>query len=536
MKNKEFLKLLKKRNYKSNSGFTLTELLVGLFMSIFVIGALGFGLVTVLQTTQRENSKTAARNENSRALDFISDEVRRARAIEADLTNARVTTTAGITTAFNVESTNINPATGGFNSSTTTNKKIVFAIDIPEVSSSATLGADADASTTERIIYFLKSAGTNWRGPSVLYRWGPPLDANGNYTAGEWSEQALIDGIDNTHIADSPCATGTPTPPILTGTAPTLSGSALSTAATGFHACITGTNTAQLFLTGQTEIATGVNDTQTNDSQVVARARTALAERTDENDAINWDVESLGGSYSCNPNRPGTTWDMATDFTSIDPDNPSNNKTTSWVQKTDQNRQAQPIQIDPDKNLEISSTPQGAINCLNTANTITHPIDFDDPTTFNGDHENGTKNVPLVGRGDVVQFFKKGSTVPNYGGYNADGGSYDPSQGDQLSLGQFLYSKGLAIPVSGGNPNDTGTTFELPQDDIDLANYLATTSLTDAEKAKFKVLGNDQRIIAFEMGNHADTSQPGFDLQDNIFVVTSNAFKKKFSDSDFPDP
>ncbi len=39
-------------------------------------------------------------------------------------------------------------------------------------------------------------------------------------------------------------------------------------------------NTAQLFLTGQTKVASGVNDTQTNDSQVVARARTALAERT----------------------------------------------------------------------------------------------------------------------------------------------------------------------------------------------------------------------------------------------------------------
>ncbi|MGL5794381.1 MAG: hypothetical protein ACRC06_08210, partial [Waterburya sp.] len=66
MKSKKLQKLLKKN--KSNAGFTLTELLVGLFMSIFVIGALGFGLMQVLQATQTEGSKTAARNETGRAL------------------------------------------------------------------------------------------------------------------------------------------------------------------------------------------------------------------------------------------------------------------------------------------------------------------------------------------------------------------------------------------------------------------------------------------------------------------------------------
>ena len=541
MKNKEFQKLLKKQKYNSNSGFTLTELLVGLIMSIFVVGALGFGLMAVLRTTQRENSKTAARNENSRALDFISDEVRRARTIETDLTNARVTTTTGVTTAFNVENTNIDPATGGFNSNTTTNKKIVFAIDIPEVSSSATLGADADPDTTERIIYFLKSAGTTWRGPSVLYRWGPPLRADGSYSDGEWSEQALIDGIDNTHRANSPspCATGTPTPPILTGTAPTLSGSALSTAATGFYACITGTNTAQLFLTGQTQVAIGVNDTQTNDSQVVARARTALADRTDENNAMNWDIEGLGGSFNCVP--PDLMWDMQTDFTSKDPDdpdNPSKTKTTSWTQSTNMTRQAQAIEVDTEKTLTVTSSAVGKTNCINTPAPISHTINFEDPRTFNGNHEtDDTRNASVVGSGEVVQFFKKGFNIPPYGGYNPDGGAYNPSQGDQRSLGQFLYDKGLAIPVSGdppviGDPDNINTIFRLPKDDTELNNYLATSGLSDAEKARFKVLGDDQRIIGFEMGQ-TDTTQPGFDLQDNIFVVTSSVFKKKFRDCAF---
>ncbi|MGL6343940.1 MAG: PilW family protein, partial [Waterburya sp.] len=143
MKNKEFYKLLKKN--QSNSGFTLIELLVGLVMSIFVIGALGFGLMTVLQTNQRENSKVKARTENSRALDFISDEVRRARNIETD-------------TTFNAP---------GFDASA--DKTVVLALDIPEISS------------TSKIVYYLRTANENWKGPQVLYRWGPPLDANGNY-------------------------------------------------------------------------------------------------------------------------------------------------------------------------------------------------------------------------------------------------------------------------------------------------------------------------------------------------------------------
>ena len=502
MKNKEFQKLLRKNKFNSNSGFTLTELLVGLFMSIFVIGALGFGLITVLQATQRENSKTAARNENSRALDFISDELRRASEIK--------TTGSGFSAPSGVTATE------------------VLALDLPD---------SALSGSTNDITYYLRSnAGTNWKGPLVLYRWGPNLDSNGDYTS-TWRHQALIDGIDDTTVS-SPCTTGTVSPPSPANPQ-------------GFYACITGTNTAQLFLTGQTKVASGTNDTQTNDSQVVARARTALAERTDENDAINWDVEGLGSILNCKP--PSTSWNMRTDFTN-DPGNSS--KTTSWDQDAGVTRQAQPIEIDSSKPLTITSTAigQNPDDCLNDPNVITHTINFEDPTTFNGDHEtDATKNSATVGGGDVVQFFKKGFNLPSYGGYDVGAAGYDPSEGDQQSLGQFLYDKGLAIPVSASDdPDDIATTFRLPTSN-ELKTYLESSALetylsnkysnlSDPEKAtfsndeeafktafkdKFKTLGDDQRIIGFEMGQ-TDTAHPGFDLQDNIFVVTSNVFKKEF--------
>jgi Tfp pilus assembly protein PilW len=505
MKNKEFYKLLKKN--KSNSGFTLTELLVGLFMSIFVIGALGFGLMTVLATSQSENSKVKARTDNSRALDFVSDEVRRARTIETNATNAPRFAISGAT--------------------------VVLALDIPLINDDVTFGTDSTTTKDERVVYYLKSTGLgNWKGPQVLYRWGPPLNANGEYTAGTWTEQALIDGINNTTVS-SPCTTGTVTP----------------ATPTGFYACITGTNTAQLFLTGQTKTASGrYDDTQTNDSQVVARAREALEDQTDENDSIQWSVEGIGGALNCGGIK---TWDMRTDFSNdvqnretqvSDPD-----KNVTWIQTPSSgSKQPQPITINPDNPLEITSTAQGG-GCTSTApQPISHTIDFKDPRTFNGDHETDTlqnssnvKEKDGISAHERVHFFKQGFNIPiDYKGYDANkNGVYEEASGDQRSLGRFLYGKGLAIPLNNGdNPDLSTTAFKLPTKE-ELQSYLAASSLSPAEQLKFKALEKNQRIIAFEVGQTSPTitdangqpvANPGFDLQDNIFVVTSDAFSKKF--------
>ncbi len=548
MKNKEFYKLLKKNKLNLNSGFTLTELLVGLVMSIFVIGALGFGLMTVLQTTQSENSKVQARTENSRALDFISDEVRRAKNIETSAANAG----------------------SGFSA---TGKTIVLALDIPEISSNANAGVRG------RIVYYLKSTGLgNWKGPQVLYRWGPPLNADGSYPSDvngrydstvAWSDQALIDGINSTPVTPvtSACPTGTTTTPA---------------APTGFYACITGTNTAQLFLTGQTKTASGIyNDSQTNDTQVVARARETLSNKTDKNDSIQWSVKGLGGKYSCTST---TSWDMKTEFYN-DPA-----KKTEWMQNADTgSKQPQPIEIKATAPLTIMSTPQGGTGCDSRPDPISHTIDFKDPLTFNGNpdptktgYSNSLDNKPQVTNTNspAVQFFKKGYDIPtSYGGYDAnndgvitiprdaDGdGIITVAEGlgstDQPSLGRFLFEQGLAIPkTAGANPYSSTTEFTIPTTPESLQSFLASSYgsalLTAekekfrlmgddqrAEKEKFRLMGDDQRIIAFEVGQiYPDKKNdgsaipggknPGFDLQDNIFVVTSDVFKTKFESSCF---
>jgi hypothetical protein len=448
------------------------------------------------------------------------------------------------------------------------------------------MDSDKNADTkNERIVYYLSSNnGSNWKGPQVLYRWGPLLDANGEYVDDDkvlWDAQALIDGINTTPVTN-PCSTGT-----------------VSTVnPTGFYACISlqdptkvyqpdktlqnynPYNTSQLFLTGQTKTATGVNDNQTNDTQVVARARTAAANSTDKNTSVNWSVEGIDSALGCKGAIP---WDMRTDFGN-NPDNPDD--TTKWVKDGFKNRQPQIIPVRTDNNLVVTGSavmkkPDGD-QCLNKIwgnlvdkeedkekldvskfnNKVSHEINFNDPRTFNGDSKDETYNTTIVssnpaGRSrEAVQFFKKGGEIPTeYSGYDAnnDGDLDDTGDGDQKSLGKFLYDQGYAIPLNGGNPADKNTTFKLPTSKEEINAAIDATNLTPAEKAakklEIKVLGDDQRIVGMEIGQKYPNQDnygknlfnpdgtpgknPGFDLQDNIFVVTSDVFKTKFEPSCF---
>ena len=568
MRNKEFQKLLKKQKYNSNSGFTLTELLVGLFMSIFVIGALGFGLMTVLRTTQTEGARVEARNEASRALEFITDEIRRARMIENDAANAN---------GFNVA-----------------NSKVVLALDIAEISGNSDpdgdgdlFGVDNDITTSERIVYYLKNENdTNidpWQGPQVLYRWGPPLDANGNYTDGNWDSEALIDKIDDTTVTSGICGTGQTLTP--------------ATSASGFYACIsdddndgntenlTDTNTdgtistadgytvgsndtngdgviddedgadvdgtgiaAQIYFTGGTATATESGSGYSADTQVVARARIAPESKSEDLTAYTVSFKSLGAVYGCNPSS-GSKWTMRTDFinNSDDPDNQSGNNNKKWTHRP--NRQPQPIKVDTSNDLEILSIPIESDDCISrggnlAVNGITydntnigeqgsvyqkddsgnyildsdgkpqlksdvhvvkHTVDFDDPATYNG---YVTDNIQ-VGDGTVV-FLRKGSIIPGNVGYSPNGNDTNK----QRSLGEFLYDPDPTVTGEPTYANNIGDRDGDGKDDYEIIN-----------------IGKDERIVAFEVGQESTaTDHPGFDLQDNIFILTSDVFSKVETD------
>lgn len=573
MKNKEFYKLLKKNKLNSNSGFTLIELLIGLFMSIFVIGALGFGLMQVLRTSQSEGSKSAARNETGRALDFISDELRSAQSIETD------NSIAYLNTDDNVATTNIDETVAP-DYDLPTDGSARLALQIPGV--------------PQRVIYSVAppETGSPWKGPLVIYRWGPVLTANGSYSAaslanpGGWDNEALIDKVDDTEQdLNLDC-----------------NGDGTNDQYKGFFACVidndddgntedlTDTNgngkidsgdtgavdkngdgdindedgadvdgkaiTAQLFFTGETLKVSGDptdTDSYSADTQTVARARTAPENNSEDLDSYTMSFRTLLPSFACKIN---SNWTMRTDFGET-LSNPGS--INSW--NHEENRQPQPIKISGNK-LVISSIPRapsgGVTDCDNERDdngqggadgdfsgniglgdgsgandnwagradivAISHEINFKDPRTFNGDPST-CSTYPCTGSVDgkvysqkadaaatlnsSVSMLKYGSVIPPYGGYDSDGVRvYDPTTGvrilgagDQPSLGEFLHSKGLA--------DKTGTG--------------ATAIYTVNDKIK-----SDERIIGFEIGQ-TDTSKSGFDLQDNIFIVSSSAFKEKYS-------
>ena len=481
MNSKQLYQLL--RIKKNNSGFTLFELLIGLIMSIFVTGALGFGLYQILRTTSTESSKISARNEATRAIEFISDEIRRARSIESNANNAR------------------DNGGGAFD---TTGKTVVLALDIPEINDGDTLDTDNDDTTSERIVYYLESSsGTNWQGPQVLYRWGPPLNANGEYTQNGWQEEALIDGIDDTAITTNPCDAGDSlNPPLANNPA-------------GFYACISGTNNAaQIFLTGGIDTTTGDDTNYTADTKAVARAKDVTVDSEEEAEDTPTNFKTLKVDYTCSyqvletastrvSNIQNNPWTVQFTFN-------SGANTTTWTHEP--NRQAQPIDVSANNNLEIEIAPINGSNCISSSDSRNYTIKLTDSggsepnywQSFNGNNDGGTYNDPDVKGDGTVLVLKKDSLLEgdlNRSGYNYAGDAN--SLGIQTSLGQFLVDQGYAEYLNGSD----GT-----------GGY------------RIIGLGNDQRIFAFEIG-HTDQSEPGFDVQDAILIVTNDKFENTYTSS-----
>ena len=517
MKNKEFQKLLKKNKFKSNSGFTLTELLVGVIMSTIVIGGLGWGVMQVLNITQSQTSKSATRNEASRAFSFISDELKRAESLEVNTSSVNLSTVDNAATP-DIDET-VAPSftlpTGG---------TTILAMNIPNV--------------PQRVIYYVAPPQSDiWRGPLVIYRWGPALNADGSYSEtsidddtdpDNWQAQALIDKVDNTSRTT------------------TCNGSSVSYQ--GFYACVDDPDgdglgiSAQLFFTGGTDAIGSEDDgNYAAETQVVARARTAPATNTDTFSSYTMSYKTLGAVYGCKLGSPD--WEMRTDFINnpSNPDNEDGNTNKKW--KHDPTRQPQPIKIDTSKNLIISSIPINRPNakCISKGgdapvdggtyenhkmkegdsayyqdedgnytladkttplpkgtdpifreelHRVTHTVDFDNPVTYNGYTDDNNDVYVGYGSDSTVLFLRPGDIVPENPGYDPDDNS-DTSEDSQKSLREFLEEKG----------------------------YM------DASTNEVIKINQNERIVIFEVGQ-TDSSHPGFDRQDNIFILSSDVFAK----------
>jgi prepilin-type N-terminal cleavage/methylation domain-containing protein len=87
----------------SSFGFTLTEMLVAASISSVVVGAAGFGLLSMMNADFVSAAKTQRRVELNRAVDYISDDIKQATKVEANSNNLKITLPNNdtITYAFN---------------------------------------------------------------------------------------------------------------------------------------------------------------------------------------------------------------------------------------------------------------------------------------------------------------------------------------------------------------------------------------------------------------------------------------------------
>ncbi len=217
-----------------SAGFTLPELLISAGLMSVVIMAGGAGVVNLMTNQINVTAEIEGRLEIDQALNLIGDEIRQAISIEQY-----------------IDSTQLARVSPNFTLPTGVNGKPVLLLNLPQAQ--------------EKIIYFVadKPADAPWSGPQLIYRWGPAIDTNGQYSnlndPTQWKINPLVDQIDNAPLEDSwTCANGTLTP---------------STGATGFYACVQDGKIAQLYLNGKIHQSKGETALYQAVTEVFARAR-----------------------------------------------------------------------------------------------------------------------------------------------------------------------------------------------------------------------------------------------------------------------
>ncbi len=475
----KLLKLKYSRKSKSASGFTLTELLISSFIGALVIGATGYALTNMLQGNKTATAQTNKRTEINRAMEFISDEIKRADTIDVDPA-----------TAFAAAAVP-NPPSGA---------QPILALNIPNVT---------NAGVQSPIIYFVSDpvAGQSvWNGPKVIYRFGPPLNTNGEYNldAGvAWALEPLVDGISD-DSATVACDAGETASP--------------SNGALGFYACIAPTTdnpakgeTAKIFAIGKHKLDNSNNskyEYYQADTQVFARAEQEVLDGDDPDlqfDAAcnfvsgaltcpgggkkRYTVKTLANNFACK-DADNKFWDVEFQVYEIDPITKERNtqrlvaiEEGVYESETQLVFEVKPDPASPDCQVQ-PFTPMSLYTSQNapSPNLIGKP-----------DPNSGQQNQsPVLSNDDNPSIrFKQ----------LEDG---DPIEGNLLKAGY-------------GTQKRATENFEDPNNDGTDDGYNSDSLIDPADKTKINIEAG-RYIIAFEMGQ-VDANQPGFDFQDQILSI-----------------
>ncbi|GBF78947.1 pilus assembly FimT family protein [Aphanothece sacrum] len=174
---KIYLQLLQKK--RRSAGWTLAELMIAAALTLVVVGAAGFGLVTILRENKMANATGEMQYDSNRAGAFISEEIRNASMIEND----NIMTSTGA-----IDKTGLDTIAPSFKYQTGDSRQPILVLKIPGIA--------------ERVIYYIETSASPWRGPLVIRRWGPGLLSTGTYSSnkepGDWKGNVLIDMVAQT--------------------------------------------------------------------------------------------------------------------------------------------------------------------------------------------------------------------------------------------------------------------------------------------------------------------------------------------------
>jgi prepilin-type N-terminal cleavage/methylation domain-containing protein len=143
---------------QNRRGFTLVELLVALVITGIVMSLAGSGLYALMKANQRAQIETTDRLELEQALAFMTDEIKMSKQVLTSLPLL-----SGGTTHFQ------------------------SAAGSSRVKPILILSPSVNSGLTNPIVYYIADPPNSsvWLGPRVIYRWGPTLLQNGNYSDGD---------------------------------------------------------------------------------------------------------------------------------------------------------------------------------------------------------------------------------------------------------------------------------------------------------------------------------------------------------------
>lgn len=136
-----------------HAGFTITEVLLAGVMMLIAVLVSGIGVINLLRSNYRASADSEIRNNLNRTLEFVSDDLRRARII-ADADAAIVTDQVAEARAAG--------------------SRVVLAFQISNPN-------NPGQALPDQIVYYTTGPENSLTGPRVLWRFGPNLDPNGNY-------------------------------------------------------------------------------------------------------------------------------------------------------------------------------------------------------------------------------------------------------------------------------------------------------------------------------------------------------------------